>query len=136
MSTQRPSGSIDADRALDDLLDAAAASPDDEPRHHADFAAVLARAHRIDPTAMPARPTVDAAGRTPPRRADVDRVLASLVSAARDDAERDVTAEATRIGISCRLCPRTDCDQRAFPPADRTIRIDPDRREVVPYRVT
>lgn len=47
----------------------------------------------------------------------------------------DVTAEATRIGISCRLCPRTDCDQRAFPPADRSIRIDPDRREVVPYRV-
>lgn len=42
---------------------------------------------------------------------------------------------ATPIGISCRLCPRTDCDQRAFPPADRTIRIDPDRRDIVPYRV-
>lgn len=44
-------------------------------------------------------------------------------------------AAATPIGISCRLCPRPDCDQRAFPPADRTIRIDPDRRDVVPYRV-
>jgi predicted transcriptional regulator/transcriptional regulator with XRE-family HTH domain len=42
---------------------------------------------------------------------------------------------ATPIGISCRLCPRIDCDQRAFPPADRAIRIDPDRRDVVPYRV-
>lgn len=42
---------------------------------------------------------------------------------------------ATPIGISCRLCPRTDCDQRAFPPADRAIAVDPDVRDVVPYRV-
>jgi len=46
------------------------------------------------------------------------------------------TAAATPIGISCRLCPRPDCDQRAFPPADRAIRIDPDVRNIVPYRVT
>jgi len=44
-------------------------------------------------------------------------------------------AAATPIGISCRLCPRSDCEQRAFPPADRPIAIDPDVREVVPYRV-
>lgn len=42
---------------------------------------------------------------------------------------------AAPIGISCRLCPRDSCDQRAFPPADRAIAIDPDVREVVPYRV-
>ncbi len=42
---------------------------------------------------------------------------------------------ATRIGISCRLCPRDDCDQRAFPPSDRSIVVDPDRRGVVPYRI-
>ena len=42
---------------------------------------------------------------------------------------------ATPIGVSCRLCPRPDCDQRAFPPSDRTITIDPDRRDVVPYQV-
>lgn len=42
---------------------------------------------------------------------------------------------ATRIGISCRLCPRADCDQRAFPPSDREIIVDPDKREVVPYRI-
>jgi len=42
---------------------------------------------------------------------------------------------ATRIGVSCRLCPRADCDQRAFPPSDREIIVDPDRREVVPYRL-
>ncbi|MES2988970.1 MAG: short-chain fatty acyl-CoA regulator family protein [Pseudomonadota bacterium] len=37
------------------------------------------------------------------------------------------------IGTSCRICPRTDCDQRAFPPAGSAIVIDPDRRSVVPY---
>lgn len=49
----------------------------------------------------------------------------------------DLTAEraATRIGISCRICPRADCDQRAFPPSDRPISVNPDQRGVVPYRV-
>ncbi len=42
---------------------------------------------------------------------------------------------AMRIGISCRICPRGDCDQRAFPPSDRPITVDPDNRGVVPYRV-
>jgi predicted transcriptional regulator len=42
---------------------------------------------------------------------------------------------ATKIGVSCRLCPRVDCDQRAFPPSDRDIIVDPDRRDVVPYRL-
>ena len=42
---------------------------------------------------------------------------------------------ATRIGASCRICPRIDCDQRAFPPSDRTIIVDPDHRSVVPYRI-
>ena len=41
----------------------------------------------------------------------------------------------TPIGISCRLCPRADCDQRAFPPSDRAIGVEPDVRRVVPYRV-
>jgi predicted transcriptional regulator/transcriptional regulator with XRE-family HTH domain len=49
----------------------------------------------------------------------------------------DVTAPqaATRIGSSCRICPREDCDQRAFPPSDRPILVDPNRRDVVPYRI-
>jgi XRE family transcriptional regulator, fatty acid utilization regulator len=49
----------------------------------------------------------------------------------------DLTADkaAARIGVSCRLCPRDDCDQRAFPPSDRDIIVDPDRRSVVPYRI-
>lgn len=40
---------------------------------------------------------------------------------------------ATPIGASCRICPRQDCDQRAYPPAGSTIAIDPHRRKVVPY---
>ena len=40
----------------------------------------------------------------------------------------------TRIGASCRICPREDCDQRSFPPSDRPIEVDPERRGVVPYR--
>ncbi len=40
---------------------------------------------------------------------------------------------ATPIGPSCRICPRRDCDQRAFPPAGRELLIDPDRRAIVPY---
>ena len=42
---------------------------------------------------------------------------------------------ATRIGMSCRICPRADCDQRAFPPSDRPISVDPDHRGVVPYAI-
>ena len=47
----------------------------------------------------------------------------------------DLTSQrsVTPIGLSCRICPRPDCDQRAFPPSDRAIEIDPDRRGVVPY---
>jgi predicted transcriptional regulator/DNA-binding XRE family transcriptional regulator len=47
----------------------------------------------------------------------------------------DRSAPTTPIGISCRLCSRNDCDQRAFPPADRGIAVDPDVRRAVPYRV-
>lgn len=42
---------------------------------------------------------------------------------------------ATPIGISCRLCPRPECDQRAFPPAGQAITVDADSRDVVPYRL-
>ncbi len=38
------------------------------------------------------------------------------------------------IGVSCRICPRENCEQRAFPPSGRRILVDPDLREVVPYR--
>jgi predicted transcriptional regulator/DNA-binding XRE family transcriptional regulator len=56
-----------------------------------------------------------------------DFVYADHIDLARADA-------ATPIGVSCRICPREDCEQRAFPPAGRAIRVDPERRSVVPYR--
>ena len=39
------------------------------------------------------------------------------------------------IGISCRICERTDCHQRAVPPLERRLHISPDERGVLPYRV-
>jgi len=44
------------------------------------------------------------------------------------------TAPVTKIGVSCRICERMDCPQRAAPPIDRPLVIDPDKREFVPYR--
>lgn len=44
-------------------------------------------------------------------------------------------AAATPIGVTCRLCPRRECDQRAFPPTDRPIRVDPETRDIVPYAI-
>lgn len=44
-------------------------------------------------------------------------------------------AAATPIGMSCRLCPRASCDQRAFPPLDRPIHIERGRRGIVPYGI-
>ncbi len=49
--------------------------------------------------------------------------------------------EATRaeafepIGISCRICERRDCHQRAVPPLERQVDVNPDYRGVLPYKV-
>ena len=40
-----------------------------------------------------------------------------------------------KIGASCSICPRDGCDQRAFPPSDKAIHVDPARRDLVPYRI-
>jgi predicted transcriptional regulator/DNA-binding XRE family transcriptional regulator len=39
------------------------------------------------------------------------------------------------IGISCRICERKDCHQRAVPPLERRLTVDPNSRDVLPYRV-
>jgi len=36
------------------------------------------------------------------------------------------------IGISCRICERTDCHQRSVPPLEKRLSIRPDRRDVLP----
>ncbi|HAW47162.1 MAG TPA: Cro/Cl family transcriptional regulator, partial [Roseovarius sp.] len=39
------------------------------------------------------------------------------------------------IGISCRICDRTECHQRSVPPLERRLQVTPDERGVLPYRV-
>jgi predicted transcriptional regulator/DNA-binding XRE family transcriptional regulator len=39
----------------------------------------------------------------------------------------------TAIGISCRICPRVDCQQRAFPPIDKDLKLDVSYRGTSPY---
>ena len=45
----------------------------------------------------------------------------------------DLNGPAARIGVSCRICERTDCTQRAFPPLDRALHVPENERGVVPY---
>jgi len=49
----------------------------------------------------------------------------------------DISARARfePIGISCRICDRGDCPQRAVPPLERRLIVDPDRRGVLPYSI-
>ncbi|WP_298843361.1 short-chain fatty acyl-CoA regulator family protein [uncultured Roseobacter sp.] len=49
------------------------------------------------------------------------------------DTSRDAAFEP--IGISCRICERTNCHQRAVPPLERPLIVDPNQRGVLPYRV-
>ncbi len=39
------------------------------------------------------------------------------------------------IGISCRICERTNCHQRAVPPLERRLSINENQRGVLPYEV-
>ncbi|NCO16539.1 MAG: DUF2083 domain-containing protein, partial [Alphaproteobacteria bacterium] len=39
------------------------------------------------------------------------------------------------IGISCRICERRTCHQRAVPPLERHLKVNPDRRGVLPYEI-
>ncbi|MCV3272962.1 helix-turn-helix domain-containing protein [Roseobacter sinensis] len=39
------------------------------------------------------------------------------------------------IGISCRICERAQCHQRAVPPLERTLKVDPNQRDVLPYQI-
>jgi predicted transcriptional regulator/DNA-binding XRE family transcriptional regulator len=45
------------------------------------------------------------------------------------DEERNVVP----IGISCRVCPRLECSERAFPPANHRLNLDANKRAVSAY---
>ncbi|MGJ8594491.1 helix-turn-helix domain-containing protein [Sulfitobacter sp.] len=61
------------------------------------------------------------------------RHASQLVYADGLDLSRDSAFEP--IGISCRICDRKNCHQRSVPPLERNLVVDPDRRDVLPYRV-
>lgn len=43
---------------------------------------------------------------------------------------------AVPIGVNCRICERTDCQQRAFPPIGSQLSVNADHRSFVPYLFT
>ncbi|GAB5448263.1 helix-turn-helix domain-containing protein [Gymnodinialimonas sp.] len=61
------------------------------------------------------------------------RHAASLVYADGLDLDRDTAFQP--IGISCRICERPNCHQRAVPPLERQLLVDPNRRGTLPYQV-
>ncbi len=52
-----------------------------------------------------------------------------------DDLDTTNAAAFEPIGVSCRICERTDCHQRSVPPVEKALTIDPNRREILPYRI-
>jgi predicted transcriptional regulator len=40
------------------------------------------------------------------------------------------------IGVSCRICERRTCPQRAVPPLNRPLEVDPNERGLLPYTIT
>ncbi|MEE2828824.1 MAG: short-chain fatty acyl-CoA regulator family protein [Myxococcota bacterium] len=47
-----------------------------------------------------------------------------------DSIDLDKLDTAVKIGVSCRLCPREDCTQRAFPPVNTALGVDPNIKGV------
>ncbi len=48
----------------------------------------------------------------------------------------DLQGPPERIGVSCRICERDDCQQRAFPPVDRGFTVSRSERSIVPFFLT
>ena len=49
-----------------------------------------------------------------------------------DDLDLRNDAAYQPIGISCRICARRDCHQRAVPPLERPLTVDPNERDLCP----
>jgi hypothetical protein len=85
-----------------------------------------------------ARTVVKAGGghRSPPQQFAValgcDVQHAAQVTYA-DGFDLSNTSAATPIGVNCRLCPRLDCSQRAFPPLNHRLIVDENLRGLSPY---
>ncbi|WP_439634282.1 helix-turn-helix domain-containing protein [Glycocaulis sp.] len=48
-------------------------------------------------------------------------------------AQQPASSASIGIGLTCRLCERVDCAQRAFPPLQRSLKIEPHTRPVAPF---
>ena len=42
---------------------------------------------------------------------------------------------AVPVGVSCRICERPDCHQRAFPPLGRKLTVRTNERRIVPFSI-
>jgi len=47
----------------------------------------------------------------------------------------DLAGPSVPIGVSCRICERDDCAQRAFPPVDRTFEVFENERRLAPFEL-
>ncbi len=52
-----------------------------------------------------------------------------------DSLDLDKASEFEPIGISCRICDRANCHQRAIPPLKRKLNVDENSRGLIPYRL-
>jgi len=52
-----------------------------------------------------------------------------------DDMQLSRTQAFEPIGISCRICERSNCHQRSVPPLERRLTINPDARGLLPYDI-
>jgi len=52
-----------------------------------------------------------------------------------DDMDVDNAQAFEPIGVSCRICERVSCHQRSVPPIERAVKVDPDRRGILPYSI-
>lgn len=50
-----------------------------------------------------------------------------------DDLDTTNNKAFERIGVSCRICERRNCHQRALPPLKRSLQIDEHNRKIIPY---
>jgi len=90
--------SPEADRAIDELLDAANEEVESEPVSPPPFAAVLDRARRLDRSLMPPSPELSREPGTAPDEATLVAALAPFVDAARAEAEHDIDGQERRGG--------------------------------------
>jgi XRE family transcriptional regulator, fatty acid utilization regulator len=50
-----------------------------------------------------------------------------------DSYDLDALKSVTQIGLTCRLCERVGCSQRAFPPMSRDLIVDEGLKTTSPY---